>query len=79
MMEDMILSVNTLPYPLHRRFHSDRVRIHEENGTVILTPVQDTVNDTWEILENLRSMLADGRMSSENYKAQKQLDKELEG
>jgi len=41
-MEEMILNVNTLPEPLYRRFRSDRVRVHEENGVVVLTPIQET-------------------------------------
>ena len=39
MMDEMILNVNTLPYPLHRRIRSDRVRIREENGVFMLTPM----------------------------------------
>ena len=40
-MDDTILSANTLPYPLHRRIHSDKVRIHEENGIIMLMPVKE--------------------------------------
>ena len=78
-MNDMILSVDTLPEPLYRRFRSDRVRVHEENGVVMLTPVQESQQDAWTVLEQLRDMLSDGRMSTESYVAQKQIDKELEG
>jgi len=35
MMDEMILNVNTLPYPLHRRIHSERVRVQEENGVIM--------------------------------------------
>ena len=38
-MEDIVLNVSTLPEPLHRRISSERVRIHEENGAIILMPV----------------------------------------
>jgi len=38
--------VNTLPYPLHLRIHSDRVRVHEENGVIMLTPFQETLNES---------------------------------
>ena len=41
-MDDTILSANTLPAPLHRRIHSDKVRIHEENGIIMLMPVGDS-------------------------------------
>ena len=40
-MDDTILNVNTLPYPLLRRIHSEKVRIHEENGVIMLTPVKE--------------------------------------
>jgi len=42
-MEDMVLSVNTLPEQLHRRFRSSRVRVHEENGVVTLTPIGESI------------------------------------
>ena len=77
-MEDTIINVNTLPESLHNRFRSTRVRVREENGVVTLTPVNDTKKDVWGALEQLRLMLSDGRMSSENYMAQKQADKELD-
>ena len=30
MKDDMILNINTLSEPLHRRFRSDRVWVHDE-------------------------------------------------
>ena len=42
MMDDMIMNVNTLPEPLHRCFRSSKVRVHEEDGVVTLTPIIDT-------------------------------------
>ena len=79
-MMDEILSVNTLPEPLHRRFRSDRVRVHEENGVVMLTPVQEPSKDaTWPALNRLRAKISDGKLSTERYVAQKQIDKVLEG
>ena len=41
-MDDMILSVNTLPYPLHQRIRSERVRVREENGVFVLMPMVNT-------------------------------------
>ena len=38
-MDEMILSVSTLPEPLHRRIRSPKVRVREENGEIILTPI----------------------------------------
>lgn len=48
-MEEMI-SVNTLPESLIRRFHSERVRVHEANGVVTLTPVQEPQEDSRAVI-----------------------------
>lgn len=53
-MEDMVLSVNTLPEQLHRRFRSSRVRVHEENGIVTLTPISEPNKNTIATLEQIR-------------------------
>ena len=45
MMEDTIISVNTLKQQLYRRFQSNRVHIHEENGIVTLTPIENSQDD----------------------------------
>ena len=77
-MTDMIISVKTLPEQLHRRIRSERVRFHENNGIITLTPVDESNTDIWSGLDELRSIFSDGRMSAEKYSAQKQIDKELE-
>jgi len=38
-MKDSIVSVNTLLELLQRRIRSGRVRVREENGDIILTPI----------------------------------------
>ena len=43
-MEDTILSINTLPESLHRHICSDRVRVREENGEIILTLIAPIVS-----------------------------------
>lgn len=53
-MEDLVLSVNTFPEQLHHRFRSSRVRVHEENGVVTLTPVSEQNRDNTENLEQIR-------------------------
>ena len=63
MMEDMILSVKTLPESLYRRFRSDRVRVHEENGVVTLTPV----NGKEPISQDKPHMKFIGALSQESY------------
>jgi hypothetical protein len=70
-----IISVNTLTESLRRRFPSGRVRIHEEgNGKVTLTPVaaaEPEYTDLWGLWPK-------GLFTTEDYFAQKRLDKELE-
>jgi len=71
-MEDMIINVSTLPEQLHRRFHSERVRIREDNGSVILTPVISTEStDLW-------GLLPCDKFTSADYLAQKKQDKDME-
>ena len=53
-MEDMILSVNTLTEYVNRRFRSNRVRVHEENGVVTIEPFSETDDKTSEELEQIR-------------------------
>ena len=45
-MEDTIISVNTLKQQLYRRFRSNRVHMHEENGIVTLTPIEKSQDES---------------------------------
>jgi hypothetical protein len=63
-MEEMIMNVNTLPEPLYRRFRSDRVRVHEENGVVMLTPVKDLQKEATESKPHMKFV---GILSQESY------------
>ena len=77
-MNEVVVSTNMLQELLLLRIHSDQVRVREENGVIILTPVSDLQSSPMNALEELRTMLSDGRMSSESFMARKQIDKELE-
>ena len=77
-MEDTIINVNTLPETIHRRLLSKRARVREENGIVLLIPIQDSGDDVWAAVEQLQEMFADSCISTERYVEQKQIDKELE-
>lgn len=77
-MDEMILNVKTLPEPLYRRIRSERVRVHEENGVITLTPIEDPGMDIWGCLDELRGIFSDGRMSSDKFMEQKRFEKELE-
>ena len=76
-MDDMILSVNALPEMLHRRIRSDKVRVHEDNDLIILTPIYGMDEQAKACIERLRGMF-EGKLATDDYVTQKQLDKELE-
>ena len=40
-MSDLILNASTLPEPLPRMIRSDKVRVHETDGVITMTPVKE--------------------------------------
>lgn len=74
-MDSTVLSVNALPELLIKRFNIDKVRVQEENGIITLTPIDKS--NQLKAIDRLMGMFA-GKLSSEDYVAQKQIDKELE-
>jgi virulence-associated protein VagC len=73
-MADMILDVQTLTEKIFSRIHTEKVRIHEENGSIILTPVIE-MKQNFDILFG---MFSDGKISTEEYMKEKKIEKELE-
>jgi len=73
-MADMILDVQTLPKEVSSRILTEKVSIREENGSIVLTPVIEQKQN----FEILFGMFPDGRISTENYIKEKQIEKELE-
>ena len=76
-MIDTIINVKTLPETLRRRIRSSRVQVSENNGAVILTPV-DNANEQLMSVNRIFGMFSDGKISTDKYIAQKQLDKDME-
>jgi virulence-associated protein VagC len=73
-MTDMILDVQTLQETIFSKISTEKVRIHEENGSIILTPIVEKKQD----FNILFGMFSDGRISTEEYMKEKQIEKELE-
>ena len=73
-MSDMVLNVKTLPEIIFSRISTEKVKFHEENGSITLTPVVEKKQD----FDVLFGMFSDGRLSSEEYMKEKQIEKELE-
>jgi virulence-associated protein VagC len=72
-MESVIIDREILPEPIFSFIHSEKIKIFEENGNIILTPVKrkPDVND-------LFGMFNDGKLSSEDFIKQKAVEKEME-
>ena len=61
---DEIIGVNTLPDPIRRLAHSDRVRVHKENGIIMLMPIQDLHKGVSEGKPHMKFV---GALSQESY------------
>ena len=70
----MILDVQSLPETIFSRISAKKVMIHEEDGSIVLTPVVEKKQN----FDILFGMFSDGRISTEEYMREKQLEKELE-
>ena len=75
LMSDMILDIGMLPETLFSHIKTEKVKFHEENGSFILTPL---VAENEKTFDPLIGMFSDGKLSIDNFLAQKRLDMELE-
>jgi len=73
-MSDMVLDVQILPEMIFSKISTEKVRIHEENGSIVLTPIIEKKQN----FDVLFGMFSDGRISTEDYMKEKQIEKELE-
>ena len=73
-MTDTVLDVQTLPEMIFSKISTKKVRVHEENGSIVLTPVIEK-NINFDILFG---MFSDGKISSEDFMKEKRIEKELE-
>ena len=69
-MSDMVLDIQTLPEMIFSRISAEKVKIHEENGSFILTPIIEKKRD----FNVLFGMFSDGRISTEEYMKEKQIE-----
>jgi hypothetical protein len=72
-MKSMIIDRKILPEPLFSCIHSEKIKVFEKNGNIILAPVKrkPDVND-------LFGMFNDGKLSSYDFVKQKAVEKEME-
>ena len=74
-MTDMIIDINMVPKTVFSRTKTKKVKIHEENGSFVLTPIVEKKEKSFD---RLIGMFPDGKLSIDNFLKEKQLEKELE-
>ena len=72
-MTELVLETKTLPEPLTRLIHADRVKVREAHGEIRLTPVTPPQTRC-----PLYGMFAGGGKLMEKFMADKRIEKELE-
>ena len=72
-MEVLVIDREILPEPFFSYFHTEKVRIFEDNGNIVLSPLKNILD-----ANELFGMFNDGRLSSEGFIKQKNLEKEME-
>ena len=73
-MEGIIIDRQTLPETINSYIHSEKVRLVEENGAIVLFPIYEE----YSIIEESFGMFSNGKLSGEKFIEEKKLEKELE-
>ena len=71
-MSELVLNTNTLPEPLVRLFHVEKVRVRESGGVVSLIPVTEG-----DLYCPLRGLAADSNLTVEKFLAMTHDEKEI--
>ena len=72
-MKSMIIDRKILPELIFSYIHSEKIRVFEENGNIILSPLKAKPD-----VNELFGMFSDGKLSSENFIREKVVEKEME-
>ena len=72
-MEALVIDREILPETIFSFIRSPKIKIVEDNGNVILTPIKYSPN-----IKELRGMFSDGKLSSDAFIKQKTIEKEME-
>ena len=71
---ETIIDRNTLPEAILSYIHSDKIKLIEKNGDIVLSPVYEK----YSILEKSFGMFSDGKLSTAKFIKEKELEKEFE-
>jgi len=72
-METLVIDRKILPEPIFSYVPYEKIRIFEENGNIVLSPVKNKPN-----VNELFGMFNDGKLSSYDFIKQKDIEKEKE-
>ena len=72
-MLEAVIDRQMLPEPIFSYINSEKIRIFEENGNIILSPYEKKPN-----INELFGMFNDGKLSSEDFIKQKSIEMEIE-
>ena len=72
-MQSIVIDRQILPEPIFSYLQSEKIKIFEENGNIVLSPLKIKPN-----INELFGMFSDGKLSSEDFIKDKAVEKELE-
>ncbi|MDR2717191.1 MAG: hypothetical protein LBB89_03885 [Treponema sp.] len=72
-MQSMVIDRQILPEPIISYIHSEKIRMFEEDGNIVLSPLKINPN-----VNELFGMFNDGKLSSEDFIREKTFEKEME-
>ena len=72
-MLEAVIDRQTLPEPIFSYISSEKIRVFENNGNVILSPLNNRPD-----VSELFGKYNDGRLSSDDFIKQKLIEKEME-
>jgi hypothetical protein len=73
-MAETVFDTQTLPENVFSRISTKKVKVHEENGIITLTPFLEEKPS----FEHLIGMFSDGKISIDDFLEEKRKEKELE-
>ena len=72
-MLEAVIDRQMLPEPIFSYINSEKIRIFEENGNIVLSPFNKRPN-----INELFGMFNDGKLSSDDFIKQKSIELEIE-
>jgi len=72
-MLEAVIDRQMLPEPIFSYINSEKIRIFEKNGNIILSPYEKRPN-----INELFGMFNDGKLSTEDFIKQKSIEMEIE-